>query len=191
MTLRLRSVAVIALALATLTMASCAKQEAPPAAGASTGPNASYAAELARVEANTDRALGTATESNAGPAEAASVQKQATAELSPSERRALLQEAERVFSSSNAPSSVAVTLLRQDLAERSARVALSLGEREEALRWVERGLSLERAPSLVVVNLLVGRADVLEALGRPDEARSSLVQALGVNQALLAQELDE
>ncbi len=177
------------LALALFLATGCAKQEAAPATGAS------YAAELARVEAKADRVLGAPAPADEAQDDgvAASATKKAKEESVPSddERRALLREAERVFSSKSAPSGSSVTLLRQDLAERSARVALSLGQTDEALGWIERGLALDRAPSLVVANLLVGRADILEALGRADEARGSLVEALGVNQALLAQELDE
>lgn len=179
------------IALAIFLATGCAKQEAAPAAGAS------YAAELARVEAKTDRVLGVPTpaddaQDDSGAAEATKKAKEeAVSPPSDDERRALLREAERVFSSKSAPSGPSITLLRQDLAERSARVALSLGQKDEALGWIERGLALDRAPSLMVANLLVGRADVLESLGRADEARGSLVEALGVNQALLAQELDE
>lgn len=181
MTVRAGAVVVLALVLA-----GCAEQKAPPAAGAS------YAAELARVEASTDRALGaTSFGDDAAADDTAAEAAEEDAPLSEQERRALLRDAERVFSSKNTPSAAGARLLRQDLAERSARVALSIGDPEEALRWIERGLAVDRTPSLVLGNLLVGRADVLEVVGRPDEARSSLVEALGVNQALLARELAE
>lgn len=80
--------------------------------------------------------------------------------------------------------------LRQDLADRTARLELELGHAEAALRWARQGQALSAAPSVLSANLLITEADALAAQGRRDEARNALLSALEINQALLRVELD-
>jgi hypothetical protein len=81
--------------------------------------------------------------------------------------------------------------LRQDLADRTARLELDLGHPREALRWARRGLAIDGAPSILRANLLITEADALVAQGQRHEARQALLSALEINQALLRLELNE
>jgi len=80
--------------------------------------------------------------------------------------------------------------LRQDLADRAARLELAQGNPQAALTWTARGLALSTAPGVFRANLLLTSADAHEAMNQPDAARAALLQALEVNQQLLDRELE-
>jgi tetratricopeptide (TPR) repeat protein len=80
--------------------------------------------------------------------------------------------------------------LRQDLADRAARLHLDLGEPERALEWVKKGREVDDRPSVLQANLLITEADSLVALGERDRARQALLRAVEINQALLNVELE-
>jgi len=105
------------------------------------------------------------------------------------QKRAAERALESAFERSAAPGAEAA--LRQDLADRAARLELELGHAQQALDWTQRGLAVEGAPDLLRANLLITEADAWVALGQRGEARQSLLAALEINQALLSSELEE
>jgi hypothetical protein len=127
-----------------------------------------------------------------GPAYAAEVRaahRTADAATSPELKRTAERALASAFERGEGPGAIAA--LRQDLADRAARLELELGHAQEALDWTQRGLAIEGAPSLLRANLLITEADAWVALGKRGAARQSLLAALEVNQALLTDELTE
>lgn len=110
----------------------------------------------------------------------------------PAKKRAALGGLEQLFESRPPQDMLAAELLpvRQDLADRAARLELSLGNAQDALSWTSRGLGLSTEPSVFRANLLLTTADAHEALGQKKPARTALMQALKVNRALLDRELE-
>jgi tetratricopeptide (TPR) repeat protein len=124
-----------------------------------------YADELSRAHAAADRAV------------------------SDDQARSSVRQLERVFALTP-PSSPEAAALRQDAADRIARLHLRLREPSVALEWTRRALGESEARTVFRAALLITEADALEALGRRDEARSALMAALETNQALLHVELE-
>lgn len=100
-----------------------------------------------------------------------------------------VQRLERAFALTP-PGSPEASALRQDAADRIARLRLRLREPSVALEWTRRALEESEAETVLRANLLITQADSLEALGRRDEARAALMAALETNQALLQVELE-
>lgn len=100
-----------------------------------------------------------------------------------------LRRLERAFELTP-PGAPEATALRQDAADRIARLHLRRREPSLALDWTRRGLEESEAETVLQATLLITQADSLEALGRRDEARGALMAALETNQALLHVELE-
>jgi len=79
--------------------------------------------------------------------------------------------------------------LRQDAADRIARLRLLSGNAAAALAQVEAALSWSNTPSLFRANLYITQADAHEALGDDAAKRRSLMHALEENSQLLTHEL--
>jgi tetratricopeptide (TPR) repeat protein len=124
-----------------------------------------YADELSRAHAAADRAV------------------------SDEQVRSSARQLERIFALAP-PNVPEATALRQDAADRIARLHLRLLEPNVAFEWTRRGLEESEAETVLRATLLITEADALEALGRRDEARAALMAALETNQALLHVELE-
>jgi len=106
------------------------------------------------------------------------------------ELRAAGHGLERAFEQEPQGKTATTLPLRQDLADRIARLHLRLDEPAEALTWARRGLAENGDPTVLRGGLLITEADALEALGQRDEARTALMAALEINQTLLNVELE-
>jgi len=107
-----------------------------------------------------------------------------------SERRTAARTLEHAFDREPEGPAETSTPLRQDLADRIARLYLHTEEPQLALTWARRGLAITEAESVLRATLQITEADALEALGDRDAARASLMSALETNQALLNVELE-
>ena len=107
------------------------------------------------------------------------------------DQEAALHALQRAFERYSFGPTEAGLLLRQDLADRSAKLCLALRRPQAAFDWTERGLGISRVPSLVRANLLLTKAEALGTLGNESAARGVLLQALTMNQALLKKELKD
>jgi hypothetical protein len=121
-------------------------------------------------------------------AEVRAAHQTADAAESPAQKAAAKDALESAFQRGDEPGAAAA--IRQDLADRAARLELELGHAAEALRWTQRGLAIDDAPSVLRANLLITEAEALAAQGQRAEARQALFAALEINQALLQVELD-
>jgi len=107
------------------------------------------------------------------------------------ETRSALRSLERAFELSPEGNRETTLSLRQDLADRIARLHLRLGEAQTSLEWARKGLTQSDRNTVLRATLLITEADALEALGERDQARDRLMSALEINQALLHVELEE
>jgi hypothetical protein len=109
---------------------------------------------------------------------------------SPAQMRAVEARLESAFEAEWPLQPSEAAPLRQDLAERAARLALAQDRVEEARKWAQKGLDVADGQPFLRANLLVALADAERQANALDSARGHLLEALAINQELLDRELE-
>jgi tetratricopeptide (TPR) repeat protein len=138
-------------------------------------------------------ALGACQERDEGPAWVGAVESAHSAAdraRSPDERQTARRALEDAYTEVPQSSDPRQSWVRQDLCVRIGESALDAGQALEALSWAEKGLALSSILNVSRADLLGLKGRALEALGRKEEAASTLHEALVANQALMERALN-